>query len=180
MTAPTVAAQIVPISPGDHVLGPRSAAVRIVEYGDYECASCAQAHPALQIVVHRYPGAVCFAYRHFPLREMHPHAFMAAEAAEAAGAQDRFWPFHDALFRNELHLDRAHLNRCALAVGLDMVRFERELDIHTHRARVEADIASGVAAHVMSTPAIYINGRVCDVSFGLERIEDAIAAALSR
>jgi protein-disulfide isomerase len=161
------------------VLGPRSAPVSIVEYGDYECPSCAQAHSALQIVVHRYAAAVCLAYRHFPIVDAHPHAFIAAEAAEAAGAQGRFWPFHDLLFANELHLDRAHLNRCALALGLDMMRFERDLDTHACRARIESDIASGKALHVMSTPAVYVNGRLCDVSFGLERLEEAIAAALA-
>lgn len=169
----------VPINALDHIAGPREARVAMVEYGDFECPSCAQSANALRIVRQRFEPDVCLVFRHYPLTEIHPHAMLAAQAAEAAAAQGRFWPMHDLLFRHELHLGRERLLYCARAAGLDMRRFERELDAETHRARVDADIASGRASHVMSTPAIFVNGTRCDVSFGLERLEERVASILS-
>lgn len=169
----------VPINTDDHVLGPRDAKVAIVEYGDFECPSCAQAAHGLQIILQRFEPQVCLVFRHYPLMQIHVHAMAAAEAAEAAAAQGRFWPMHDLLFRHELHLGRERLLYCARAAGLDMRRFERELDAGVHRARVERDIESGRASHIKSTPAIFVNGARCDVSFGLQRLEEAVGKLLS-
>jgi protein-disulfide isomerase len=168
----------VPVHAEDHVLGPRNARVAIVEYGDFECPSCTQAATGLQIVRQRFDPHACLVFRHYPL-PIHPHAMLAAEAAEAAAAQGRFWPMHDLLFRNELHLGREKILHCARAAGLDMRRFEREIDAGVHRARVEADMESGLASQVMSTPALFVNGERCDVSFGMERLEERVAALLS-
>jgi protein-disulfide isomerase len=162
------------------VLGPRDASVVIVEYGDFECPACAQAASALQIVRQRFDAHACLVFRHYPLSPIHPHAMLAAEAAEAAAEQGRFWPMHDLLFRHELHLGRERVLHCARAAGLDMLRFERELAAGVHRARVEADIESGKASRIKSTPAIFLNGARCDVSFGLERLEESVARLVSR
>ena len=167
-----------PINAADHVAGPREARVAVVEYGDFECPSCAQAAIAPRIVRERFEQDVCLVFRHYPL-QIHPHAMLAAEAAEAAAAQGRFWPMHDLLFRHELHLGRAQVLYCARGAGLDMRRFELELDAGTYRARVDADIASGRASHVMSTPALFVNGERCDVSFGLEHFEQRVELILA-
>jgi protein-disulfide isomerase len=164
-----------PIRADDHVLGPRDARVTIIEYGDFECPSCAQAAIAVQIVRQHFDPDACLVFRHYPLDEIHPHAMLAAEAAEAAAAQGRFWPMHDLLFRHELHLGRDKLLYCARAAGLDMRQFERDIDAGVHRGRVEADIKDARASHVMSTPAIFVNGERCDVSFGMERLEERVA-----
>ena len=168
-----------PVPGRDHVQGSPVARVAVVEYGDFECPSCAQARPALRIMVQHFQPDVCLVYRHFPLVETHPHAIMAAEASEAAAAQGKFWAMHDALFQRELHLNRNEINRCALAANLDMMRFEREMASGEHRARVEEDIQSGRANHVMSTPAIFLNGELCDVSFGMEHLHHAIEQVLA-
>jgi len=168
-----------PMPERDHVLGSPAARLAVVEYGDFECPSCAQARPALRIMVEHFQPDVCLVYRHFPLAEIHPHAFMAAEASEAAAAQGKFWAMHDALFQRELHLSRNEINRCALAANLDMTRFEHEMDSGEHRARVEEDIESGRVHHVMSTPAIFVNGELRDVSFGMEHLHRAIEDALA-
>src|SRR5919206_2703012 len=88
----------------DHVLGPESARVEVIEYGDFECPNCGQAYPAVKQLLRHFEHRVRYAFRHFPLIEVHPHAQLAAEAAEAAGAQHKFWPMHDLLFEHQLHL----------------------------------------------------------------------------
>src|SRR3954470_217846 len=92
-----------PVTKVDHVLGPHDAALTLVEYGDFECPNCKQAAPAIKLLLERFGGSVRFVYRHFPLEEVHPHALLAAEAAEAAGGQGKFWQMHDELFENQAH-----------------------------------------------------------------------------
>ena len=94
----------VPVTDADHSIGPADAPVTVVEYGDLECPNCKQAAPAVKLLLRRFTGRIRFVYRHFPLEEVHPHAISAAEAAECAGAQGRFWPMHDLLFENQAHL----------------------------------------------------------------------------
>ena len=107
----------VPISAVDHLLGASHAPVTIVEYGDFECPNCKQAVPAVKLLLERYAGRIRFAYRHFPLEEVHPHAMLAAEAAECAGSQGKFWEMHDLLFENQAHLKPKHLQRLRRAPG---------------------------------------------------------------
>jgi hypothetical protein len=103
----------IPVSAGDHVLGAAGAPVTVVEYGDFECPNCKQAAPAVKLLLQKFAGRVRFVYRHFPLEGVHPHALHAALAAEAAGAQGRFWPMHDLLFENQSHLKLPQLRRYA-------------------------------------------------------------------
>ena len=127
-------------------------------YGDFQCPFCNAAQPILRRVRDRLDGRLRFAFRHFPLREVHPDAQRAAEASEAAAAQGAFWPMHDALYaaRGALGLDA--VLAAARSVSLDVERVRAELADGTHSARVEDDVRSGLAAGVTGTPAFFVNG----------------------
>jgi Na+:H+ antiporter, NhaA family len=147
-----------PLGSHDHVDGPADAPLELVMYGDFQCPFCNAAQPILLRVRDRLGGRLRFAFRHFPLTEVHPDAQRAAEASEAAAAQDAFWPMHDALYaaRGALGLDA--VLAAAATVGLDAERVRSELAAGTHAARVEADVRSGRAAGVSGTPAFFVNG----------------------
>ncbi len=162
----------------DHIAGPHGAAITVVEYGDFECPACRQAYPVVKAMLAQHGRQVRAVFRHFPLREVHPHAELAAEAAEAAGAQGRFWPFHDLLFGHAGPLDAAQVHRHAAELGLDLARFDNEVKDTVYRQRVQEQIAGGQRAGVRATPTFFVNGRMVDVSFGLQRLHDAVEAAL--
>ena len=170
---------LVPDGATDHIHGPASARVTLVEYGDFECPSCLQAHAALKIMLAHFGPKVRFVFRHFPLREVHPHAELAAEAAEAAGAQGKFWQFHDLLFGRQQHLTEKHLTQFAEDLGLDMPRYENEMRDHVYLQRVQEHVQGGTALHVRATPSFYVNGEFVDVSFGLPHLHQAIDKALA-
>lgn len=163
----------------DHIQGPASAKVTLIEYGDFECPSCLQAHAALKVMLPHFAGKLRFAFRHYPLREVHPNAELAAEAAEAAGAQGRFWPMYELLFANPHHLKEKHLHGYALQAGLDMPRFENEMKDHVYLQRVQEHLAGGQRLGVRGTPAFYVNGKFVDVSFNLQHLHEAIDQALA-
>jgi protein-disulfide isomerase len=142
----------------DHVRGTREAWVSLVEYGDFQCPYCARAHAALTELMQQYGERVSLAYRHLPLADLHPFAAPAAEAAEAAGAQGKFWEMHDALFENQDMLDEDTLPALASSLGLDAQRFARELAEGKHRAQVEADAEQARALGAHGTPTFFING----------------------
>jgi protein-disulfide isomerase len=142
----------------DHLRGARDAQVMLVEYGDFQCPYCARAHAALSELMGQHDGQVALVYRHLPLADLHPFATAAAEAAEAAGAQGKFWEMHDALFENQGMLDEDALPALASNLGLDAQRFARELDEGKHSARVEADARQADALGASSTPTFFING----------------------
>jgi protein-disulfide isomerase len=167
-----------PVSHSDHLLGPQTARVTLLEYGDFECPSCGHAYHAVKILLKHFGERVRFAFRHYPLREAHPHAELAAEAAEAAGAQDKFWPMHDLLFENQLHLKANNLRQHAEKAELELARYDFEMSDHVHLQRVQEHIESGTRSRVRSTPAFFVNGIVCDVSFGLENLQRAIETGL--
>ena len=112
----------IPVVPTDHSIGPLHAPVTVLEYGDFECPNCKQAAPAVKLLLERFAERVRFVYRHFPLEEVHPHAVRAAEAAECAGGQQKFWPMHDLLFDNQAHLKAQHLHHYAERLDLDVAR----------------------------------------------------------
>ena len=170
----------VPVNHADHVLGPASARVTLVEYGDFECPSCGQAYPAVKMLLKRFGDRVRFVYRHFPLLEVHPHAELAAEAAETAGGQHKFWPMHDLLFEHQLHLKANSLRQYALQAELDLDRYDYELKEHVYLQRVHEHIDGGAKSGVRSTPAFFVNGAVQDVSFGFEGLYKAVEAALGK
>ena len=164
----------------DHALGPDHAPITLVEYGDFECPNCKQAAPAVEIVLRRFEEQVRFVYRHFPLIDVHPHAFLAAEAAECAGAQGKFWEMHAMLFEHQSHLEREHLLRYADDLGLDVARFAAELNDEVYRQRVLEHLESGERSGVRGTPGFFLNGRIVDTSFGLHALLERVESALQR
>lgn len=166
-----------PVGVADHVLGPESAPATLIEYGDYECPHCRQLHPIIQELLRRTDGLRCV-YRHFPLTKVHPHAVRAAEAAEAAGAQGRFWQMHDALFDNDQPLDDARLVRSAKRAGLDMERFTREMAEGVYAARIEEEFKSALYSdRVTGTPTVYLNGALLSNVKSLDDLLEAVTAA---
>jgi protein-disulfide isomerase len=170
----------VPPVPTDHVLGPEHAHVSVVEYGDFECPNCKQAAPATKLLLQRYPGRVRLVFRHYPLTEVHPHAMLAAEAAECAGEQGQFWQMHDLLFENQLHLKANQLHSYAEQLRLDMARYAAQMDDHVYLQRIREHQQSGRDSGVRGTPTFFVNGRLQDVSFGMQGLFSAVEAALKR
>jgi protein-disulfide isomerase len=169
---------VAPVTAIDHQLGPEHAPITIVEYGDFECPTCKQAAPAMKLLLERFAGQVRIVFRHFPLEEVHPHALAAAEAAEVAGAQGKFWEMHDVLFANQLHLKHSNLHGYAEKVGLDMTRYTAEMDDEIYRQRVREHIDSGRRSGVRGTPGIFLNGVIHDVSGGMQSLFDKVEAVL--
>jgi protein-disulfide isomerase len=167
-----------PVQSYDHMRGAEHASVTVVEFGDFECPNCKQAAPAVKLLLERFDERVRFAFRHFPLTEVHPHALMAAQAAEAASAQGKFWPMHDLLFENQTHLNAQHLHSYAERLDMDMTRYTAEMDDEIYLQRVREHMESGRQSGVRATPTFFVNGRVRDVSFGLRALFDAVEEAL--
>ena len=147
-----------PISGRDHIRGAENAPATLLEYGDYECPHCGAAYPIVEALRKSLEDTLRFAYRHFPLTQVHPHAQLAAEAAEAAGAQGKFWDMHNMLYTHQEGLGPGDLMVYANAIGLDMQRFRRDLETHAHLDRVQEDFMSGVRSGVNGTPTFFING----------------------
>ncbi|HEY4218671.1 MAG TPA: thioredoxin domain-containing protein [Gemmatimonadaceae bacterium] len=177
-------AQLTPdVRDSDHVEGPASAHVTLVEYGDYECPHCGAAHPIVASLRKRLAGKMRFVFRNFPLREAHPHAEHAAEAAEAVaalGGNDAFWKMHDTIFDNQDALDDENLAEYAEDCGVDEEKLFDALDEHTYSARVRADFNSGVRSGVNGTPTFFINGERFDGNWEDERAFEAALNAASR
>jgi protein-disulfide isomerase len=171
-----VARLVLPVDGRDHVRGPADAPATLVEYGDYECTYCGLAHPIVEEVQRRLGRQLRFAFRHFPLAEIHPHAQPAAEAAEAAGAQGRFWEMHDLLYKNQHALDDADLLRYAHALELDLTRFVSELADRTWETRVREDFMSGVRSGVNGTPTFFVNGVRHDGPWDADSLIEALMA----
>jgi protein-disulfide isomerase len=148
-----------PVSESDHTLGPEDAPVTLVEYGDFECGHCGSAHEVITSLLDQRQGDIRFVFRNFPLTQSHPHAQQAAEAAEAAGAQGKFWEMHDQLYEHQDALDTDSLASHAAAIGLDVERFKRDLSDHTYAEKVRTDFMSGVRSGVNGTPTFFINGQ---------------------
>ena len=146
--------------PEDHARG-QTAGPLILEYGDYECPYSRQAFRAIEAVEQRLSGRVRFAFRHFPLVQIHPHAFGAAAAAEAAAIQDRFWAMHELLFDRQQALEEDDLGQYADELALDVARFDEDRVGPDVRRRIRRDVESGLASAVVrGTPTLFIDGVV--------------------
>ena len=161
----------------DHIQGSADAAVTLLEYGDYECPYCGAAYPIVKEVQSRMGDRLRFVFRNFPITTSHPHAEQAAEAAEGAAAQGRFWEMHDLLYENQRRLDDPALRSYAETLGLDVEQFDRELTEHAHAPRVREDFMSGVRSGVNGTPGFYINGVRHDDSYDVETLLAALEGA---
>ncbi|HSM81907.1 MAG TPA: thioredoxin domain-containing protein [Nodosilinea sp.] len=147
-----------PVDLQDHRWGPSTAAVTLVQYGDYQCPNCGAAYPFLTDLLKRMDAQMCYVFRHFPRSEVHPHAQHAAEAVEAAATQGKFWPMHHHLYTRQHALGNGYLVEYAADLGLNVRQFLREVTGDHFVSRIEADIASGRASGVVDTPAFFING----------------------
>ncbi|HEY7267231.1 MAG TPA: thioredoxin domain-containing protein, partial [Solirubrobacterales bacterium] len=147
-----------PLTAEDHVDGPERAELELVMYGDFQCPYCTAAYPIVHRIRDQLAGRLLFAFRHFPLRDIHPDAERAAEAAEAAAAQGAFWQMHDRMYEAGGALSREDLIRYARELGLDSDRVASELDSSVHAPRVQRDLDSGLASGVTGTPGFFIGG----------------------
>jgi protein-disulfide isomerase len=168
---------IPPLGARDQAVGPADAPVTLVEYGDFECPHCGRAYPIVKAVQHSLGDELRFAYRHFPLVKVHPHAEHAAEIAEAAGKHGKFWPMHDLLFENQDALDDEALLGYAEALGIDPAWAATSLAQGLFRDKVRDDFASGVKSGVNGTPTFFINGVRYDGSWDAASLLEALAVA---
>jgi protein-disulfide isomerase len=169
---------IIPVSEErDHIRGPREATVTLVEYGDYECPFCGQAYYVVKEIEQRAGNLMRFVFRNFPLTTVHPHAERAAEAAEAAGEQGKFWETHDCLFENQQSLEDEDLLKCGALSSLDIHRIAREMREGRYLTRIREDFLSGVRSGVNGTPTFFINGARHDGPWDLVTLMAAIEKA---
>jgi protein-disulfide isomerase len=167
----------VPVGARDHVQGPADAPVTLLEYGDYECPYCGEAYPIVKELQKRLGHGLRFVFRNFPLGNMHPHATLAAEAAEVVGAEGKFWEMHDTLYEHQSALTEPDLARYAQALGVDARTFSAELRRPAYAERVREDFASGVRSGVNGTPTFYVNGVRHNGSYDLEELLRAVGHA---
>jgi len=163
-----------PVTERDHIQGPPDAPVTLLEYGDYECPYCGRAYPVVKKLQAELGERLRFAFRNFPLNTIHPHASVAAQAAESAAAQGKFWPMHDLLYEHQDELAEADMVQYALKLGLEVYRFESDLSSEVFAPRVREDFRSGVRSGVNGTPTFFIN----EYRYNGENEFDALLAAL--
>ncbi len=151
-----------PVTEADHAVGPADASITIVEYGDYECPDCLNAFPIIEEVRKSLRDRLRFVFRHFPQSSIHPHASAAAEAAEAAAEQGKFWEMHASLFKHQAELASLDLSHLALNLGLEIYKFEGGRSVERHLRRIRADFEGGIRSGVKKTPTLFINGNRYD------------------
>jgi protein-disulfide isomerase len=164
-----------PVGAEDHVAGTAAAEVTLVEYGDYECSHCGTAHPLVKRLQQQLGSRLRFVFRNFPLSKLHPHAVHAAEMAEAAALQGRFWELHDMLFEHQDALTDDDLMSYAVKLRLDAAQLKEDLEAGPVTERVRADLLGGVRSGVKGTPTFFIDGYRFD---GNWRDESSLLAAL--
>jgi len=146
----------------DHISGSADGSIKLLEYGDYECPFCAEAQTIVKAIQRRLGNDLCFAFRHFPLTNIHPHAEHAAEAAESAAAQGNFWGMHNILFANQEALEDENLATYAAELDLDETRLIREVTSSVYAPRIREDFKSGVRGGVNGTPTFFVDGERYD------------------
>jgi protein-disulfide isomerase len=168
---------ILPVSVRDHIRGPASAPVTLVEYGDYECPYCGLANPIVDEIRHELGDELRFVFRNFPLSEVHPHSEHAAEIAEAASQHHKFWEMHDMLYAHQDQLDDQRLAEYLALLGVPTSEEKLALAQHAYSDRIREDFMSGVRSGVNGTPTFFINGLRHDGSYERDELLAAIAAA---
>jgi NhaA family Na+:H+ antiporter len=168
-----------PVSPArDHISGPHQALMQLVEYGDYECPHCRRAHAVVRNMQQHFGEEFSYTFRHLPNVKLHPNARLAAEAAEAAAAQGRFWEMHEAMFESPDTLDLAGLNALAERLELDMKQFRADLEAHVHSDRIQQDLDSAIRSNSQGTPTFYVNGRRYDGAWDTDALAEALQPRL--
>ncbi len=179
-TADTIIDLAVPVDPErDHVRGPDRAPVTLVEYGDFECPYCGRAEPVVRELLADY-GDLRYVWRHLPLTDVHPHALLAAEAAEAAASQGKFWQMHDRLLDHQDTLTAKDMIRYAGELGLDIERFTADLRQHAGSAKIAADVDSADLSGVSGTPTFFVNGKRHHGAYDIGTLSDAVRTARTR
>lgn len=167
----------VPVTDRDHSLGSADAPVTLVEYGDYECPYCRHAHATIKALLHAMHARVRFVYRNFPLTSLHPHAALAAQAAEAAALQGTFWEMHDTLYEHQHALELDDIEQYAVAIGLDLDQFVADMPSEEVMARVKEEFRGGVRSGVHGTPTFFVNGVRHNGDYGLETLKAVVNRA---
>jgi protein-disulfide isomerase len=172
------------IGPEEHVRGPQDAALTLIEYGDFQCPYCARAHAALSELADELgarSGGIRLVFRHLPLSDLHPLAELAAEAAEAAASQGKFWDMHDILFEQQREvMDKQDLAVLAESLDLDIERFRSDVVERRHRQRVQGDLARAHHDGATRTPTFFINGVRHQGDSDRESLRQALDEALGR
>jgi Na+/H+ antiporter NhaA len=165
----------------DHIRGPEDAPVTLVEYGDFECPYCGRAEGTIrELLASSFGDEVRYVWRHLPLNDVHPHAQLAAEAAEAAAEQGRFWEMHDALLRHQGALSTSHLSAYAEELGLDGARLLKDLRQRRYEPRVGDDVASADESGVSGTPTFFVNGRRHYGAYDIATLIETVRAVRGR
>lgn len=158
------------VNSNDHSFGNPEAPLELVEYGDYECPYCGRAYPIVKDIQQKLGSELKFVFRNFPLAKIHPHAFSAAVATEAAGLQGKFWEMHDLVFENQKTLDVENIFHFAGILHLDIERFQNGIQQKTLIEKVEKDFESGLRSGVNRTPTFFINGTKYDGSWSGDQL----------
>ena len=166
------------VTPDDHICGPADAPVTVVEYGDYECPYCRGAFRDVHEMLDSYSGTIRFVFRNFPIPQLHPHAMQAAEAAEAAAVQGKFWPMYELLLAQHARLDTDSLVTYAGLIGLDVPRFAKDIAEERYAAKIDGDVQEGLRNGVNSTPKFYVNHQRVDGKLPLEHLEELVRQAV--
>ncbi len=153
---------IVPINPYDHMQGVLTAPITLVEYADYQCFPCKMTAPIIKQLQNELEGQMCFVFRHFPLKESHPYALMAAQTAEAAGRQNKFWEMHSLLYEKQMQMNPDLWPQLAEQAGLNMEKFKADFQDPNVLKKIQDDFTNGVRSGVNGTPCFYINGERYD------------------
>ena len=167
-----------PVGVRDHAQGPADAPITLVEYGDYECPHCGRAYPIVKAVQEHFGRRLRFVFRNFPISEAHPHALLAAAAAEAAGDRGKFWEMHDLLFEHQDRLGALDLVHYASQLGIEAEGFLETIRSRELAERVRADFMSGVRSGVNGTPTFFLNGRRYDGPWDYQDLLTAIERAM--
>ena len=166
----------VPVSSQDHIQGPETASLTLVEYGDFQCPSCGDAYVNVKDVQKHFGDRLRFVFRNFPL-PMHPFAEPAAETAEFAAAHGNFWQMHDALYENQRHFTAQLFPKLAEKLGLSSTELETALSNHKFKPRVETDLESGEDSQVRGTPTFFINGKQFEGDYDADSLIEALQSA---
>src|SRR3989339_203536 len=168
------------ITKDDHLRGELKAPVMLIEFSDYQCPFCQQIHPTLKKIFEDYNGQVAWAYKHFPLDQLHPFARQAAEAAECAGDQDKFWEYSDSLYNNQKLFSETYFAQLASELGLNAGKFNDCVASGKYKDLVSADQAEGISAGVSGTPGTFVNGQLVKGAVPYETFKQIIDSILAK
>lgn len=168
----------VPVTEQDHIQGSKNAPITLVEYGDYECPYCGKAYPMVKAVQKHFGNKLRFVFRNFPLKEAHPHAEMAAEAAEFAATKGIFWEMHDRIYENQDHLSIENLLELGQSLGLSVEELKKALQKSSFEDKIQKDFIEGIKSGVNGTPTFFINGQRYDGNYDYDSLVNAIDSIL--